>query len=160
MTTLTFNESDLWELLELLIQAVELTQKTGQRPEVEVNGKLYAPFELEKVARILSEKVGYEEPLQPHHQTKIDKIFLKKQHGYGRTGYNLATRANQIYANRHNAMYDELARRQRYDGAHLSQPPVPAPRRKLLRNWVESANRRGARTMKASRSTEDGVVSV
>jgi hypothetical protein len=22
-------------------------------------------------------------------------------------------------------MYDELARRQRYDGAHLSQPPVP-----------------------------------
>jgi hypothetical protein len=43
-------------------------------------------FELEKVARILSEKVGYEEPLQPHHQTKIDKIFLKKQHGYGRTG--------------------------------------------------------------------------
>src|SRR5258708_30762488 len=44
-----------------------------------------------KLAETISKTVGYDEPLLPHHEEEIAKMFKKRQHGYGRTAYNLVT---------------------------------------------------------------------
>jgi hypothetical protein len=82
MTTIKFQGHDKRDLIELLIDAAT----TGEDPSIEVDGKT---FDLLKVVWLLPD-----EPLQPHHQEKIDKLFKKRQRGYQRTGYNLAHRAH------------------------------------------------------------------
>jgi hypothetical protein len=37
-----------------------------------------------------------DDDLSESHQDQIDAMFQKRQHGYQRTGYNLAHRCNQI----------------------------------------------------------------
>jgi hypothetical protein len=56
-----------------------------------VNGKTYAPFELLRVADLLPD-----DDLLPHHRSIVDAMFAKRQHGYQRTAYNLAHRANAM----------------------------------------------------------------
>jgi len=85
LTTLTFTGTDFRGLLDLLIEAVNL----DERPSMVVNGKTYAPFELLRVADLLPD-----DDLLPHHQSIVDGMFPKRQHGYRRTAYNLAHRAN------------------------------------------------------------------
>jgi hypothetical protein len=85
LTTLTFMGTDFRGLLDFLIEAVKLVE----RPSMVVNGKTYAPFELLRVADLLPE-----DDLLPHHQSIVDAMFTKRQHGYRRTAYNLAHRAN------------------------------------------------------------------
>ncbi len=92
MTTLRFDGADRRDLLDTLIEAVRITDETGERPSIKVDGKVYAGHELVKVALLLS----FDEPLQDHHAAKIADFFDWRQHGYGRTAYNLANRANQI----------------------------------------------------------------
>ena len=71
----------------MLIEAVKL----DERPSMVVNGKTYAPFELLRVADLLPDH-----DLLPHHQSIVDGMFTKRQHGYRRTAYNLAHRANAM----------------------------------------------------------------
>jgi len=87
LTTLTFTGTDFRGLLDLLIEAVNL----DERPSMVVNGKTYAPFELLRVADLLPD-----DDLLPHHQSIVDAMFTKRQHGYRRTAYNLADRANTM----------------------------------------------------------------
>jgi hypothetical protein len=87
LTTLTFTGTDFRGLLDLLIQAVNL----DERPSMVVDGKAYAPFELLRVADLLPD-----DDLLPHHQSIVDAMFAKRQHGYRRTAYNLAHRANAM----------------------------------------------------------------
>ena len=87
MTTLTFTGTDFRGLLDLLIEAVNL----DERPSMVVNGKTYAPFELLRVADLLPD-----DDLLPHHQSIVDAMLAKRQHGYQRTAYNLAHRANAM----------------------------------------------------------------
>ncbi len=89
MTVLQFVGDDLRWLYETLVEACEVAQREGQRPAVLVNGMRYD--DLLKVASLLPD-----EPLQGHHQLAADELFKKRQHGYRRTGSNLAHRANQI----------------------------------------------------------------
>jgi hypothetical protein len=79
--------TDFRGLLDLLIEAVKL----DERPSMVVNGKAYAPFELLRVADLLPD-----DDLLPHHQSIVDAMFTKRQHGYRRTAYNLAHRANAM----------------------------------------------------------------
>jgi hypothetical protein len=92
--TLKFVSSDYRELIDLLVEAVEIASVTGERPSIEVDGKTYAPYDLEKLSLLLV----HDEPLQERHEAKVAKIFDKRQHGYGRTAWNLAHRANAIAA--------------------------------------------------------------
>jgi hypothetical protein len=91
METLKFQGTDFRGLLDILIEAVQIAAKDGQRPKVEVNGKIYAEYDLLKIAGLMPD-----EELTAEHQAKVDAIFQKKQFGYRGTGYNLANRANQI----------------------------------------------------------------
>ncbi len=52
-----------------------------------------------KLAETISKTVGYDEPLLPHHEEEIAKMFKKRQHGYGRTAYNLAHEAHASVQN-------------------------------------------------------------
>ena len=87
MTTLTFTGTDFRGLLDLLIEAVKL----DERPSMVVNGKTYAPFELLRVADLLPD-----DDLLHHHQSIVDAMFARRQHGYRRAAYNLAHRANAM----------------------------------------------------------------
>jgi hypothetical protein len=87
LATLNFTGTDFRGLLDLLIEAVKL----DERPSMVVNGNTYAPFELLRVADLLPD-----EELLPHHQSIVDGMFTQRQHGYQRTAYNLAHRANAI----------------------------------------------------------------
>jgi hypothetical protein len=91
MTKLTFLGSDRRELLDILIEAAEVTRIEGRRPEIVVDGKTYAPHDLVKVAALLPD-----EPMLPHHQEKIDRMFQRKQYGYRGTANNLAHKINSI----------------------------------------------------------------
>jgi hypothetical protein len=91
MTVLRFKGGDPRWLFEILVEAVEVTGKEGERPSIIINGKTYAPFDLVKVAALLPE-----DSLQPHHQLIADELFKKRQSGYRRTAYNLAHLANSI----------------------------------------------------------------
>jgi hypothetical protein len=95
MTTLRFLERDRRQLLDILMQAVEIASVEGKPPEIEVDGTVYAWREILKVAALLP----HDEPLQPHHQDAIDRLFKKRQLRYGWTAYNLAHRALAIAAN-------------------------------------------------------------
>jgi hypothetical protein len=91
VTTLRFVCEDYRWLLETLVEACEVTSREGERPAIVVNGKVFRPFGLLKVAQLLPD-----EALQPHHQVMIDELFKKKQSGYRRTAINLAHRVNSI----------------------------------------------------------------
>jgi hypothetical protein len=68
-TALQFTGTDLRGLLDVLLEALKVIRRTGRRPTITVNGKLYA---------------------------SVDMIFAKKQFGYRRTAYNIADRANSF----------------------------------------------------------------
>ena len=72
-----------------LLEALKVIRRTGRRPTITVNGKLYASHDLRKIAALLPD-----EDLQPHHQASVDVMFAKKQFGYRRTAYNIAERIN------------------------------------------------------------------
>ncbi len=93
MTTLRFDGADRRDLLDTLIEAVRITDETGERPSVKVGGRVYAGYELVRVAHLLPD-----DELQDHHAAKIAEMFQRRPHGYRRTAYNLAHRANQIVA--------------------------------------------------------------
>jgi hypothetical protein len=81
---------------------------------VEIDGK---PHALRDIWKLLS----YEEPLQPHYQERVDRLFGKRQWGYGRTAYNLwhSQHAGKVQANRAPAiaaLQDTFAPRPRHDG--------------------------------------------
>ena len=88
-TALQFTGTDLRGLLDVLLEALKVIRRTGRRPTITVNGKLYASHDLRKVAALLPD-----EELQPHHQALVNVMFAKKQRGYRKTAYNLADRAN------------------------------------------------------------------
>jgi hypothetical protein len=133
LTTLRFLERDRRQLLDVLIQAVDIASIEGKPPEIEVDGRVYASHDILKVAALLPD-----EPLQPHHQDTIDRMFKKRQRGYGRTGYNLAHRALAIAADkerqRHGAgvlsamrrMTSDFLEVSRFDRCGLSQRTVKA----------------------------------
>jgi hypothetical protein len=102
--TLQFTGTDLRGLLDVMIEAVNVTKATGIGPAVEVNGKV---FGLLDVAALIPDG-----DLSPDHQALISKIFLKRQRGYRRTAYNLAHRVNQLA---------EAARFQRYANSDASR---------------------------------------
>jgi hypothetical protein len=85
LTKLTFTGTDFRGLLDLLIEAVKL----DERPSMVGNGKTFAPFGLLRVADLWPD-----DDLLHHHQSIVDAMFTKRQHGYRRTAYNLAHRAN------------------------------------------------------------------
>ncbi len=93
MTTLRFDGDDLRDLLDVLIEAVRITDETGERPSAQVSGKVYAGYELVRVAQLLPD-----DELQEHHAAKVAEMFERPQHGYSRTAYNLAFRAARIVA--------------------------------------------------------------
>lgn len=93
MMSLKFSGTNRHDLIETLIKAVEITNETGKHPSIEVDGTVYADFDLVKVARLLP---GGDEPLEPRHQAMVDPLFQRRQHGYLRTGWNLAHKANSI----------------------------------------------------------------
>ena len=93
MTEIKFAGDDLRWLLEVLVEACEVTSREGERPLVIVNGKTYQGYKLLKVALLLPD-----EELQEHHKIMMGTLFKAKQRGYRRTGWNLAHRANQIAA--------------------------------------------------------------
>ena len=85
---LKFEGADRRELFYLVLEAC----RAQTRPAIEVDGKVYD--DLLKVARLLP----YEDELLPHHQAIVDKMFQKRQWGYGRTAYNLVHRLNSCLA--------------------------------------------------------------
>jgi hypothetical protein len=89
---LKFGDTDYHNLIDLLVEAVKLTEATGHRPSVVVDGRTYAPYDLTKVAALLP----HNEPLNERHAALVATIFDRRQRGYGRTAYKLAHRANQI----------------------------------------------------------------
>jgi hypothetical protein len=71
MATVRFESSDRRDLIEVLIKA----NVSDDAPEaVEIDGK---PHALRDIWKLLS----YEEPLQPHHQEQVDRLFGKRQGG-------------------------------------------------------------------------------
>jgi hypothetical protein len=88
-TDLQFTGTDLRGLLDVLLEALKVIRRTGRRPTITVNGKLYTSHEYRKVAALLPD-----EDLQRHHQASVDVMFAKKQRGYRRTAANVADRAN------------------------------------------------------------------
>src|SRR5262245_3008101 len=92
MAMLKFNDTDYHNLIDLLVEAVKVTEATGHRPSVVVDGRTYAPYDLTKVAALLP----HNEPLNERHAALVATIFGRRQRGYGRTAYKLAHRANQI----------------------------------------------------------------
>lgn len=134
MTTLQFTGTDYRDLIDVLIQAVELTGG-GDRPTIEVNGKVYAGFDLLKVAALLPD-----DDLLPHHQAAIEKMFQKKQRGYRRTAYNLAHRSNQIASQakeRELRRSPEYQRRQRQT-YHASEERRPFRNRGLSERTIDA----------------------
>jgi len=93
VTTLLFAGTDLRGLIDVLVKAVDVTKAEGGRPEIKVNERTYGSAELIKIGLLLP----YDEPLRWDHQQKIDGLFVRKQHGYGRTACNLVN-INQIAA--------------------------------------------------------------
>ncbi len=91
MMTLRFDGEDLRDLLDTLIEAVRITDETGERPSVEVGGHVYGGYELVRGARLLPE-----DELQEHHPAKVADLFRRPQKRYRSTAYNLAHRVNQI----------------------------------------------------------------
>jgi hypothetical protein len=89
---LKFNDTDYHNLIDLLVEAVKVTEAMGHRPSVVVDGRTYAPYDLTKVAALLP----HNEPLSERHAALVATIFGRRQRGYGRTAYKLAHRANQI----------------------------------------------------------------
>jgi hypothetical protein len=82
---------DLRGLIDVLVRAQVVTRAEGRTPLIEVKGKRYDILNAGKLAF----QLGYETPLQPHHETLVEPFFKARQHGYGRTAYNLAQRAHQ-----------------------------------------------------------------
>jgi hypothetical protein len=95
MTTLTAETNDPSKLLRLLIEAVNVTHREGERPEVMVGGVRYRGYDLLKVASLLPD-----EELRPEDQALVAEIFQKRQKTYSQTGANLAHRANGIASNK------------------------------------------------------------
>jgi hypothetical protein len=92
VTVLEFDDTDYHNLIDLLVEAVKVTEATGERPSVVINGRTYAPYDLVKVAALLP----HNEPLTERHAALVATVFDRRQRGYGRTAYNLAHRANQF----------------------------------------------------------------
>jgi hypothetical protein len=92
VAVLKFDDTDYHNLIDLLVEAVKVTEATGHRPSVVVDGRTYAPYDLTKVAALLP----HNEPLNERHAALVATIFDRRQRGYGRTAYKLAHRANQI----------------------------------------------------------------
>ena len=92
VAVLKFDNTDYHNLIDLLVEAVKVTEATGHRPSVVVGGRTHAPYDLTKVAALLP----HNEPLNERHAALVATIFDRRQRGYGRTAYKLAHRANQI----------------------------------------------------------------
>jgi hypothetical protein len=92
VAVLKFDDTDYHNLIDLLVEAVQVTEATGHRPSVVVDGRTYDPYDLPKVAALLP----HNEPLNERHAALVATVFDRRQRGYGRTAYNLAYRANQI----------------------------------------------------------------
>jgi hypothetical protein len=109
MAVLEFNDTDYHNLIDLLVEAVKVTEATGQRPSLVIDGVAYAPHDLVKVANILPQ---WDEPLNERHAALVATIFDSRQREYGRTAHNLA--ANQVAA----AMNRTAALRAPVEGSH------------------------------------------
>src|SRR6476660_5445423 len=83
-TTLTFGGDDARDLLEILIQAVDVTRSTGARPRVRVGGRFYEPFELSGLVALLP---GSE--IQSHHLAMLRKHVSAGQKDYRSAGIDL-----------------------------------------------------------------------
>jgi len=87
-TTVKFEGRDYRALLDVLIDANIRGDKEERRQhQVEVEGKLY---DLQGVAKLISDKVGYETPLTFEHNERVNadyhnRLIKKRQYGYGRT---------------------------------------------------------------------------
>jgi len=92
VAVIKFDDTDYHNLIDLLVEAVKVTEATGHRPSVVVHGRTYAPYDLTKVAALLP----HNEPLNERHAALVATIFDRRPSGYGRTAYKLAHRANQI----------------------------------------------------------------
>jgi len=91
MATAKFESRDRRHLIDILIKA----NVSGDAPDVvDIDGNLY---ELRHIWKLLP----YEEPLQSHHQSQVDKLFEKRQWGYGRTANNLWHRQHSAKAHAH-----------------------------------------------------------
>lgn len=88
-----FDAADPRCLIDVLVEVVKITAVDGVKPIVETGGKKYSDM----VKLVSVTMVGlYDEKLQPDHQKIVDALFVKRQHGYGRTAYNLAHRAHAL----------------------------------------------------------------
>src|SRR4051794_10655895 len=54
IANLQFDGVDNRDLIDVLIEVINITKNDGQIPSVEVAGKRYSPFELTKLANLLS----------------------------------------------------------------------------------------------------------
>ena len=63
MAVLKFDDTDYHNLIDLLVEAVQVTEATGHRPSVVVDGRTYDPYDLPKVAALLP----HNEPLNERH---------------------------------------------------------------------------------------------
>jgi hypothetical protein len=131
LTTLTFTGTDFRGLLDLLIEAVKL----DERPSMVVNGKTYAPYELLRVADLLPN-----DELLPHHQSIVDGMFTKRQHGYQRTAYNLAHRANAmtVCATAGEAIQRHMNRKLREQERHAAVAElIPSELLSKIKRWAK-----------------------
>jgi len=55
-TALQFTGTDLRGLLDVLLEALKVIRRTGRRPTITINGKLYASHDLRKVASLLPDE--------------------------------------------------------------------------------------------------------
>jgi hypothetical protein len=92
MAPLIFTGTDLRGLIDVLIAAVEFADREP-RPEVIINGMIFAAGDLAKVAELLPEA-----ELSPEHQAAVGAVFQKPPSSYRRAGAKLAVRANKIAA--------------------------------------------------------------
>jgi hypothetical protein len=92
MADLTFSGRDFRDLLDVLISAVDLAGREP-RPSIIVNGMIYAPGDLMKVAGLLPDL-----KLSAKHQAAVSRLLQKPPRGYRRAGASLARHATSIAA--------------------------------------------------------------
>jgi hypothetical protein len=85
MRTIAFVGTDYRDLMDIMCEAYE-NRENGQLPAIEIDGR---PCSFEGLSALISSKVGHETPLLPQHEERVNRIFKKRQHGYGRTAHNL-----------------------------------------------------------------------
>ena len=130
MTTLVFHSDDLHGLFDTMVEAVKVTLREQVRPSIEVNGNIFHPHDLFKVAALLP----LDEELRLQHQAIANQMFDRRQYGYGRSMISLAHLANQIASATAWKDADRAARRWLAEAAETQQewgrrdePPRSAP---------------------------------